>query len=168
MRILFICHGNICRSPMAEMILKAMVKERGLSEWFIIASCATSTEEIVGGIGNPVYPPARAELAKHGIPCEDRCAVQLRQDDYDRYDLLICMDAANVRNTLRMLGGDPHGKVRKLMDYTDRGGDVADPWYTGRFDAAYRDIEAGCAGLLSALARTDSVSEKTGDGTQRR
>lgn len=168
MRILFICHGNICRSPMAEMMLKAMVRGQGLAERFDIASRATSTEEIIGGVGNPIYPPARAELAKHGIPCEKRCAVQLRREDYNLYDLLICMDAANVRNALRILGGDPHGKVHKLMDYTDRGSDVADPWYTGRFDAAYRDIEAGCAGLLSALARTDSGSEKTGNGTHRR
>ena len=150
-RILFVCHGNICRSPMAEFILKDMVKKQGREKEFFIASCATSTEEIWNGLGNPVYPPARAELAKHGISCEGKRAVQLTKKDYESYDLLIAMDSNNVRNIHRIIGSDPAGKVRKLMDYTPRGGDVADPWYTDRFDVAYRDIEEGCRCLLEQL-----------------
>ena len=150
-RIMFVCHGNICRSPMAEFVLKKMVSERGMADQFYIASSATSTEEIWGDVGNPVYPPAKAELAKHGISCEGKRAVQLTRADYDKYDLFIGMDSANIRNMHRMLGGDPQGKIRKLMDYTDRGGDVADPWYTRRFDVTYADILAGCEGLLDTL-----------------
>lgn len=150
-RILFICHGNICRSPMAEFILKDMVEKQGRTKEFFIASCATSTEEIWNGVGNPVYPPAKAELAKHGISCGGKRAVQLQKADYANYDLLIAMDSNNLRNIHRMLGGDPDRKVRKLMDYTLRGGDVADPWYTDRFDIAYRDIEEGCRCLLEQL-----------------
>ena len=150
-RILFVCHGNICRSPMAEFILKDMVKKQGREKEFEIDSCATSTEEIWNGVGNPVYPPAKAELAKHGISCEGKRAVQLTKKDYANYDLLVAMDNNNVRNIHRLLGGDPLGKVRKLMDYTSRGGDVADPWYTDRFDIAYRDIEEGCRCLLEQI-----------------
>ncbi|MBR4053725.1 MAG: low molecular weight phosphotyrosine protein phosphatase [Clostridia bacterium] len=150
-RILFVCHGNICRSPMAEFIFKDMVEKQGRAKEFFVASCATSTEEIWNGIGNLVYPPAKAELAKHGISCEGKRAVQLRKTDYVNYDLLIAMDSNNLRNIHRMLGGDPQQKVRKLMDYTPRGGDVADPWYTDRFDIAYRDIEEGCRCLLEQL-----------------
>ena len=150
-RILFICHGNICRSPMAEFLLKDMVEKQGRAKEFFIASCATSTEEIWNGVGNPVYPPAKAELAKHGISCGGKRAVQLQKADYVNYDLLIAMDSNNLRNIHRMLGGDPDRKVRKLMDYTPRGGDVADPWYTDRFDIAYRDIEEGCRCLLEQL-----------------
>ena len=150
-KILFVCHGNICRSPMAEFIFKDMVEKQGRAKEFFIASCATSTEEIWNGIGNLVYPPAKAELAKHGISCEGKRAVQLRKTDYVNYDLLIAMDSNNLRNIHRMLGGDPQQKVRKLMDYTPRGGDVADPWYTDRFDIAYRDIEEGCQCLLEQL-----------------
>ena len=150
-KIMFVCHGNICRSPMAEFILKKMVEERGLSDRFVIASSATSTEEIWNGIGNPVYPPARAELKKHGIDPGSKRAVQLCREDYGKYDLFIGMDSANIRNMHRILGGDPEGKIRKLMDYTDRGGDVADPWYSDRFDIAYRDIHDGCEALLDSL-----------------
>ena len=150
-RIMFVCHGNICRSPMAEFIFKKMLHERGLEDRFVVASSATSTEEIWGGVGNPVYPPAKEELARHGISCEGKRAVQLRREDYDQYDLFVGMDSANVRNMHRMLGGDPEGKIRKLMDYTERGGDVADPWYSDRFDIAYRDIFDGCKGLLDAI-----------------
>ena len=151
LKIMFVCHGNICRSPMAEFILKKMVADKGIADRFVIASCATSTEEIWGDIGNPVYPPAKAELKKHGIFCEDKLAVQLKKGDYDQYDLFIGMDSYNVRNMQRILGGDPKGKIRKLMDYTDRGGDVADPWYSDRFDIAYRDIYDGCKALLESL-----------------
>jgi protein-tyrosine phosphatase len=136
---------------MAEFIFKKMIRERGLEDRFAVASSATSTEEIWGGVGNPVYPPAKEELARHGISCDGKRAVQLRRDDYDQYDLLVGMDSANIRNMHRMLGGDPAGKIRKLMDYTPRGGDVADPWYSERFDIAYRDIEEGCAALLKEL-----------------
>lgn len=150
-RIMFVCHGNICRSPMAEFILKKMAAERGIENMLVISSSATSTEEIWNGIGNPVYPPARAELKKHGIDPGSKRAVQLQRDDYEKYDLFIGMDSANIRNMHRILGGDPEGKIRKLMDYTDRGGDVADPWYSDRFDIAYRDIYDGCEGLLESL-----------------
>lgn len=153
MKIMFVCHGNICRSPMAEFIFKQMIAERGLSDRFTVASSATSTEEIWNGIGNPVYPPARAELAKHGIDCGGKRAVQLQNNDYDKFDLFIGMDSANIRNMQRILGGDKDGKIRKLMDYTACGGDVADPWYSERFDIAYKDIYDGCAGLLEALTQ---------------
>ena len=152
-RIMFVCHGNICRSPMAEFVLKKMVSERGIADQFVIASSATSTEEIWGGVGNPVYPPAKAEMAKHGISCEGKRAVQLTRADYGKYDLFIGMDSANIRNMHRILGGDPQGKIRKLMDYTDRGGDVADPWYTRDFAATYRDVKAGCQGLLAEILK---------------
>jgi protein-tyrosine phosphatase len=152
-RIMFVCHGNICRSPMAEFILKGMLQKRGLEKEFLIASSATSTEEIWNGVGNPVYPPAKRELAVHGISCEGKRAVQLTLADYDRYDLFVGMDSANIRNMHRILGGDPNGKIRKLMDYTPRGGDVADPWYSDRFDLAYRDIYDGCLGLMRELMK---------------
>ena len=148
-RIMFVCHGNICRSPMAEFILKDMLKKAGLSSRVVVASSATSTEEIWNGVGNPVYPPAKRELALHGLTCEGKRAVQLTRTDYGAFDLLIGMDSANVRNMHRILGGDPQGKIRKLMDYAG-GGDVADPWYTGSFDVTYRDIEAGCRALLAS------------------
>lgn len=150
-KILFVCHGNICRSPMAEFIFKDLVRKCGRAEEFEVASCATSREEIWNGVGNPVYPPAREELAKHGIACAGKRAVQLTKADYNHYDLLIGMDENNIRNMMRILGADPEGKVRKLMDYTGRGGDVADPWYSDRFDIAYRDIEEGCKALLEHL-----------------
>ena len=155
-KIMFVCHGNICRSPMAEFIFKRMVAERGLEAEFEIRSSATSTEEIWNGIGNPVYPPAEAELSKHGISCNGTRAVQLQKSDYDKYDLFVGMDSANIRNMHRILGGDPDGKIRKLMDYTSRPGDVDDPWYSDRFDIAYRDIFEGCAGLLETLLHQSS------------
>lgn len=153
MRIMFVCHGNICRSPMAEFVFKKMVSEQGIADRFAVASSATSTEEIWNGVGNPVYPPAKAELAKHAIPCEGKRAVQLTRADYDKYDFFIGMDSANIRNMHRILGGDPQGKIRKLMDYTPKGGDVADPWYTRRFDVTYADIVAGCEGLLKEILK---------------
>lgn len=132
---------------MAEFIMKRLVCDAGREGEFEIASAATSTEEI----GNAVYPPARRKLAEHGIGCEGKTARQLRRDDYDRYDLLIGMDSYNIRNMNRMCGGDPEGKIRLLLDYTDRPGDVADPWYTGNFDATYRDCLDGCRALLETL-----------------
>ena len=150
-KIMFICHGNICRSPMADFVFKKMLKETGWESDFVVSSSATSTEEIWNGIGNPVYPPAREELARHGINCDGKRAVQLTKSDYEKYDMLICMDSRNVRNALVILGGDPDKKLLKLMDLTQNGGDVADPWYSGDFSTAYRDIEAGCKALLEKL-----------------
>lgn len=150
-RVMFICHGNICRSPMAEFILKDMVKKKGIENEFFIASSATSTEEIWGGRGNPVYPPAKAELKKHGISCDGKTAVQLKKDDYEKYDLFICMDSMNYRNILCIFGNDKEEKVRKLMTYTSRSGDVDDPWYSRDFATTYRDISDGCEGLLKEL-----------------
>lgn len=146
-KVLFVCHGDICRSPMAEFVLKDMVKKSGLEHGFHIESAATSTEEI----GNPVYPSARRKLAEHGISCAGKTARQLRSSDYKRYDLLIGMDWANLRNLHRICGGDPDGKIHLLMDFTGRPGEVADPWYTDDFDATWRDVEEGCRGLLQRL-----------------
>lgn len=143
-RILFVCHGNICRSPMAEFFMKDLVRKAGRAEEFSIASAATSTEEI----GNPVYPPARRMLAAHGIDCTGKTARQLRKADYAQYDYLIGMDQANFRNMQRMCGGDPDGKIYLLLDFTDRPGQVADPWYTGDFQATWEDVLEGCEGLL--------------------
>ncbi len=148
---MFVCHGNICRSPMAEYIFKKMLSDRHLSSLFDVSSCATSNEEIRGSTGNPIYPPAKAELAAHGIPCHGKHAVQLQKADYDNYDLFVGMDGANIRNMHRIFGSDPDNKIRKLMDYTPRGGDVADPWYSERFDIAYRDIDEGCRAMLEQL-----------------
>lgn len=146
-KILFICHGNICRSPMAEFVMKDLVHKSGRESEFLIASAATSTEEI----GNPVYPPARRKLAEHGIDCAGKTARQLTRQDYADYDLLIGMDSANLRNMNRMCGGDPDGKIRLLLDYVGTHRDVADPWYTGDFEATWRDVLAGCQALLATL-----------------
>lgn len=146
-KILFVCHGNICRSPMAEFVMKDLVRKAGREKEFYIASAATSTEEI----GNPVYPPARRELARHGIGCEGKTARQLTARDYKDYDLLVGMDGANLRNMRRICGGDPEEKISLLLDHTDRPGDVADPWYTGDFGATWRDVSEGCARLLDEL-----------------
>ena len=143
-KILFVCHGNICRSPMAEFVMKDLVKKAGLESQFHIASAATSTEEI----GNPLYPPARRKLAEHGIDCAGKTARQLRNEDYDQYDLLIGMDQANLRNMHRICGGDPEGKLHLLMEFTDCPGDVADPWYTDDFETTWQDVLAGCGQLL--------------------
>ncbi|MDY4443962.1 MAG: low molecular weight protein-tyrosine-phosphatase [Butyricicoccus sp.] len=148
-KILFVCHGNICRSPMAEFVMKDMVRKAGLENQFHIASAATSGEEL----GNPVYPPARRKLAEHGIDCSGKTARRLRKSDYTQYDLLIGMDQANLRNMHRMCGGDPEGKLHLLLDFTNRPGNVADPWYTGDFEATWRDVEQGCQGLLQELAQ---------------
>ena len=146
-KILFVCHGNICRSPMAEFVMKDLVKKAGREWEFEIASAATSTEEI----GCPVYPPARRKLAEHGIGCAGKTARQLRRDDYEAYDLLIGMDSANLRNMHRICGGDPEGKISLLMDWTSRPRDVADPWYTGDFEATWRDVLEGCEAVLAAV-----------------
>jgi protein-tyrosine phosphatase len=136
---------------MAELIFKHLVRERGLMDEFLIRSSATSTEEIWNGIGNPIYPPAENELKRRGIPFEQRRAVQLQRADLDEYDLFIGMDSANIRNMRRILGDGAEAKIYKLMDFTPRGGDVADPWYSDRFDIAYRDIYDGCVALLDKM-----------------
>ena len=148
--ILFVCHGNICRSTMAEFVLKHLVRQRGLEDAFYIDSAATSTEEL----GNDVHPGTRRKLAQVGIPCGSHRARQLRRDEYGRFDLLIGMDEANLRNMTRMLGGDPEGKVHSLLEYAGRPGQsIADPWYTGNFDETYEDVLAGCTGLLEQLTK---------------
>lgn len=147
-KLLFVCHGNICRSPMAEFVMKDLVKKAGLENEFYIASAATSREEI----GNPVYPPARRKLAEHGISCEGHAARQLTNSDYDAYDLLIGMDKVNLKNMYRICGGDYAGKMSLLMDHTNRpNAEVADPWYTGDFETTWQDVLEGCQGLLNEL-----------------
>ena len=146
-KILFVCHGNICRSPMAEFVMKKYVREAGLEKEFEIASAATSREEI----GNPVYPPARRKLAEHGIPCSGKYARQMTAADYQRYDYIIIMDRNNLRNIMRIIGSDPQGKVRLLMEYKGESRDVADPWYTGDFEATWRDVTEGCRALLTYI-----------------
>ena len=150
-RVLFVCYGNICRSPMAEFIFKDMIEKKGISDEFIVASAATSSEEIYNGVGNPVYPPAREELRRHGISCEGKRAMQLCRADYERYDHIIGMEDVNIRYMLKILGGDPDNKLSKLLDYTDRGGNISDPWYTGDFVTTYNDILEGLEGFLEYL-----------------
>ena len=146
-KILFVCHGNICRSPMAEFVMKKLVADLGRSAEFEIASAATSREEI----GNSVYPPVRKLLNAHGIDCSGKTARQLEKSDYEKYDWLIGMDSANIRNMSRICGGDPDGKIHLLLSYTDHCADVADPWYTGDFETTWRDVQAGCRALLAQL-----------------
>ena len=146
-KILFICHGNICRSTMAEQVMKHIVNQRGIAGDFLIDSAATSTEEI----GNPIYPPAARKLRSEGIAVGNHRARQLRRADYDKYDLLLCADSANIRNSLRILGSDSEGKLRRLLEYTPRPRDIADPWYTGNFDETYEDVREGCEALLAEL-----------------
>lgn len=146
-KILFVCHGNICRSPMAEFVMKDLVEKAGRAAEFEIASAATSSEEI----GNPVYPPAQRKLAEHGINCAGKTARQLTRADYDRWDLLIGMDQANLRNMRRLFPEDTQHKLHLLLDYTNRPGQVADPWYTGDFDATWQDVLEGCQGLLEQV-----------------
>ena len=144
---MFVCHGNICRSPMAEFVFLDMVRKRGLQGKMTALSSATSTEEI----GNDVHYGTRRILDKYGIPYRRCEAVQLTRADYSKYDLFVGMDQANIRNMLRIFGDDPGNKVIKLLDLTDRGGDVADPWYTGNFEVTYRDVTDGCAALIDRL-----------------
>lgn len=144
MNILFVCHGNICRSPMAEFVMKELVRRAGRADEFYIESAATSTEEI----GNAVYPPARRKLAEHGISAAGKTARQLTRDDYVRFDLLVGMDSWNIRNMNAICGGDLEGKIHRLLDFTSRPGDVADPWYTGDFEATWRDVLEGCQAIL--------------------
>ncbi len=148
-KLLFVCHGNICRSPMAEFVMKQLVKERGLQDSFFIQSAATSREEI----GNPVYPPAKRTLWAHGVPCGNHAATQMTKADYDKYDYIVGMDRMNLRNMLRITGGDSDGKLSLLLDYTPHPRDVADPWYSGDFEATFRDVTDGCKGLLNTILK---------------
>ena len=147
--ILFVCHGNICRSPMAEFVMKDLVKKAGLESQFHIESAATGTEEL----GNPVYPPARRKLKEHGIDCSGKTARQLTRADYEKFDLLVGMDSANLRNMQRICGEDGEEKIHLLMDFTARPGDVADPWYTRDFEVTWRDVLEGCQGLFESIMR---------------
>lgn len=148
-KILFVCHGNICRSPMAEFVFKDMAQKSGVADKLYIASAATSTEEI----GNGVHPGTRNKLRGYGISTEGKYAVQIVKKDYTKYDFLIGMDRWNIQNMNRIFGGDPDGKIYRLLDFTERKGDIADPWYTGDFDLTYTDILEGCEGLMDYLEK---------------
>ena len=145
-KILFICHGNICRSPMAEFVMKELVAKAGREAEFEIASAAVSREEL----GNPVYPPARRKLAEHSISCDGKTARQVTRADYDYYDLLVCMDDSNIRKLLRITDGDPERKISLLLEHAGSSRSVADPWYTGDFEATWQDVLAGCTAILNA------------------
>lgn len=148
MRILFVCHGNICRSPMAEFILKALVKARGIEDYYHIESAAVSDEET----GNPIYPPAKRSLSQHGVWFDPmKRARKVTPVDYERFDRIICMDASNLRLIRRIIPDDPDGKIHLLMSYTGKGRDVADPWYTGDFETTFQDLLEGCEAMLTYL-----------------
>lgn len=146
-KVMFVCHGNICRSPIAEFVMKDLVKKAGRQNEFLLDSSATSTEEI----GNGIYPPAKRKLIEKGVPFTEHYARQIKKAEYDDWDLFICMDGANVRNLMRIFENDKKNKVKKLLDYTGHGGDVADPWYTGNFENTYLDVLEGCMKLLETL-----------------
>ena len=152
-RVLFVCHGNICRSPMAEFVLKDMTHKKGLADKFHIASAATSTEEI----GNPVHHGTRNKLKQVGISCTGKTAVQLRKNDYNNFDYIIGMDSWNLRNMMRILRNDPQDKVSLLLDFSDNPRDIADPWYTGNFDVTYADIVEGCEAFLEYLRKEGKI-----------
>ena len=152
-KILFICHGNICRSPMAEFVLRDMAARRGLGDRLFVASAATSTEEI----GNPVHRGTREKLREHGISTDGKRAVQLKKSDYDQYDYLLGMESWNLTNMMRILKNDPEHKVHRLLDFSDRPRDIADPWYTGNFDVTYDDIVEGCEAFLAHLEETGEI-----------
>jgi len=150
-KVLFVCHGNICRSTMAEFVFKAMITKAGLQDKFYIASAGTSTEEL----GNPVHPGTRKKLAEHGINCAGKYAVQITKADYDKYDYILGMDSQNIKNMNRIFDGNPDNKVKLLLEYTGESGDIADPWYTGDFEATYRDVLRGCTALLENIKKND-------------
>lgn len=153
-RVMFVCHGNICRSPMSEFVFKDMVKKEGLESSFYIASAATSTEEI----GNPVHYGTRNKLRQVGISTAGKYAVQMKKSDYDKYDYLIGMDEWNIRNMHRIVGKDPENKICRLLDFSNRPRDIADPWYTGNFEVTYSDIVEGCTAFLDTLRREGRIS----------
>ena len=160
-KILFVCHGNICRSPMAEFVFKDLLQKEGLSAYYEVASAATSAEEVWGGRGNPIYPPARKELAAHGIGVSgnelgvsEKCARKMRKEDYAGYDYLLGMEKVNLRNMERITGGDPEGKVHLLKEFST-GGEVDDPWYSGDFRTTYEDVSLACSGLLEKLKKDE-------------
>ena len=150
-RIMFVCHGNICRSPMAEFVFKDMLGKAGREKEFFVASSAVSSEEIWNGVGNPVYPPVKALLNALGISCEGKRAVQLKASDTEKYDLFLCMDDSNLRGAKRILGAGGAQKCRKLLSFAGSDADVSDPWYTRDFLRAYEDILRGLEGLLKKL-----------------
>lgn len=152
-KVLFICHGNICRSPMAEFVLRDMAARRGLGDRLFVASAATSTEEI----GNPVHRGTREKLREHGISTDGKRAVQLKKSDYDQYDYLLGMESWNLTNMMRILKNDPEHKVHRLLDFSDRPRDIADPWYTGNFDVTYDDVVEGCEAFLAHLEETGEI-----------
>lgn len=152
-KILFICHGNICRSPMAEFVFCDMVKKRGMEELFIIASAATSREEL----GNPVHYGTTQKLKEIGISTAGKYAIQLKKRDYEYYDYIIGMEYRNIRNIERIIGADPEHKIHKLLDFSSRPRDIADPWYTGNFESTYKDIVEGCEGLLLHILENDKL-----------
>ena len=156
-KVLFVCHGNICRSPMAEYIFRDLVNKRGISRKFKIASAATSMEEI----GNPIYPPAKRKLAEHGIQAEGHRARRMERRDYQEYDYLIGMERYNIRNMMRILGSDPQDKVSRLLDHSKRPRDIDDPWYSGDFETAYQDILEGCECLLKEIIRKEKSTRIT-------
>jgi protein-tyrosine phosphatase len=166
-KVLFICHGNICRSPMSEFVLKDMVEKRGIKDRFEIASAATSTEEIWGGRGNLIYPPAQKALRRHGIgqtaytDFSGKRARQVTKADYAAYDFILCADAANIRNTIRITGEDTEDKIRLLLDYAEgsprQGKNIADPWYTGDFDTTFEDVVEGCEAFLEYLKKSKRI-----------
>lgn len=150
-KVLFICHGNICRSPMAEFVFRDMVQKLGMGDMFSIASAATSREEI----GNPVHYGTTSKLKQYGISTAGKHAVQMTKKDYEKYDYIIGMEYRNIRNIERIIGSDPEHKVHKLLDFSDNPRDIADPWYTGNFDRTYEDVVEGCEGLLQHILRND-------------
>ena len=152
-KILFVCHGNICRSPLSEFILKDMTARRGISDLFQIASAATSREEI----GNPVYPPARRKLLQHGIDPSGKTARQITRRDYEEYDYILAAESYNIRNIERITGGDPDHKIHRLLDFSARPRDIDDPWYTGDFDTAWNDIVEGCEAFLDWLEKENRI-----------
>ena len=151
LKILFICHGNICRSPMAEFVMKDIVKREGLEDKFYIESAATHTDNIYNGVGDPVYPPARKKLAEHGISCAGKTARLITKKDKDVFDYLICMDSANVRNVTRVMGQDAEPKISLFLEYAGEHRDISDPWYTGDFEATWQDVKKSGEAFLTYL-----------------
>ncbi len=158
-KINFVCHGNICRSPMAEYIFIHLAKEQGFESLFEVTSSAVSSEEIYMGVGNPIYPPAKRKLEQKGIPYGKHRATQLQKSDYQKYDLFVCMDKSNTVKANRIFGADSENKIKLLMQYTAKGGEVADPWYSGDFEEAYNDIYTGCKALLLHILQTKDLKK---------